>query len=409
MTNPLTQRDAQYVDDIERTAERLAENDERLQSGQINQEEHARSLAEATRQVAEIAAQNPDSAPVQTSVARTYIQAGNFEKAVAHASQAMALAPNDPFPITTRGLAYFQAGDYGQAAEDAKRALAADPKDPVAWSLHMLSKDRIAKAADPATPKPGATPGLSERSSEPMSLPENPYASRPTLRPDDDPEIARYKTEEGRDYARKVVAAEKAVKRKDYLTAFGLANAALSTYADNPRVLATRAAAAWNLRDFRTTASDATAVLKAYPDMPLMLTARAGAYNELGRHTDALKDAEKAVALAPNKARALLERAIAKEGLRDPAANVLADFRQAAEFDSRYKVDYERALARLAPQEREAALTATGAGIESSNSPSRRGTSAKKSRAPFSGLHLLAGVGGFLGIAAAGLLLTRRG
>lgn len=405
MTNPLAQREAKDVDDLERTSERIADSQEKLKTGQMKKEDYDRSLADATQKVAEIAAKNPASAPIQTSVARAYIQAGDLDKAVTHASQAMALAPNDPFPVTTRGFAYYQAKDFPKAAEDAKRALEIDPKDPVAHAIWMLSKGRSAGGSS-AIPETAARPGR-----DLVALPANPYASQPpALRPDDDPELARYKTEQGRAYARQVIATEKAVKRKDYLTAFGLANEALTTYADNPRVLAARAVAAWNLKDYRTAVSDASLVLKAHPDMHPMLIARAAAYNDMGRHDDALRDAERAVAMAPRNARALLERALAREGLHEPAEGILSDYKRAADLDPQFAPDYEQALAKLMPaSSRQGAAQAASAPSPANNAQVFLGTLAQRvRRAQPSNFQIAAGLAGLLGLAAAGFLFIRR-
>lgn len=403
MTNPLAQEDAYNVDTLERTAESIAENQEKLKTGQMKKEDYDRSLAQATRKVAEIGTKHPQSAPVQTSVARAYIQTGDLDKAITHASQAMALAPNDPFPVTTRGFAYYQAKDFPKAAEDAKRALEIDPKDPVAQAIWMLSKGRSGPS-NAAIPEAAARPGR-----DPVALPANPYALPPAaLRPDDDPEIARYKTEQGRAYARQVVATEKAVARKDYLTAFGLANDALTTYADNPRALAARAVAAWNLRDYRTTVSDASLVLKAHPDMYPMLTARAAAYNDMGRHDDALRDAERAVTMAPRNARALLERAIARDGLHEPAEGVLADYKHAAELDPQFTPDYEQVLAKLMPSgSRRGTAQIAGTRDSADSAEAFIGTLMKKDR-KFSNFEIAAGLVGLLGLTAAGFLFVRR-
>lgn len=361
-TNPMSADLAEYVGTLERAVETIADSQDKLKAGQIKPEEYAKTLAETTQAAAVIVAKRPESAPVQTSVARVYTQAGDYPKAIEHASKAIDLTPKDPFPLTTRGLAYYQSGDFAGAAADAKRALALDPSDPVAKAIYELSKDRV-----PGDGGSGLKNSLARAGRDVVSMPESPFASaagaEAAARLDDDPEIARYNTEEGRRLARQIISAERAMKRKDYVTAFGRANEALTTFADNPRVLAARAVSAWNLGEYRTTIADATRVMQALsggsPIMHPMLVARAAASSELGRHSDALRDAQKAIDLFPQSGRAYLERAIAKEGLHDTPAGVVEDFKRAAELDAHFTPDYERALARLMPEDAGGAASST--------------------------------------------------
>ena len=357
------------MDVIERAADKIADNQEKLKAGQIKQEEYDKSLAEKKQRVDEIVDKQPKSAAVQTSGARFAIQAGDYPSAINRASTAMNLAPNDPFPVTTRGLAYYNSGDFPRAAADAKRALALAPDDPVAKAIYELSKDRV-----PGNGGSGLQQALASARRELATLPQSPYVAAGDLsgarvgglRTEDDPEVARYQSEQGRRLVRRMIAAEKAMLRKDFFSAFGHANEALAmSPGDNPRAQIVRAVSAWNLGEYCTTIADASKVLQALkggdPNAHPMLVARAAASSELGRYSDALRDAQAAIAFFPQSGRAHLERAIAKEGLRDTPESVLADFKRAAELDARFTPDYDRALARLMPAakpEREAAPAA---------------------------------------------------
>ncbi len=370
-TIPIDPREADYAGRLERGIEKNQADQEKLKSGQMKREDYDKSVVEMKQKIAEAAAVNPESASVQTSAARAYIQVGDNAKAVERASQAMALVPNDSFPIMTRSLAYYKARDYPKATEDAKKALGVDPNNAAARTLYLLSKDRAAGGSlvDASVPR-------LRHIMNTVTLPPNPYLAEPVSRGsslqgearlDDDPELARYKTEKGRAYAREIISAEDAMRRKDYLTAYGLSNKAMTTYADNPRLLAVRAVSAFGLQNFRTAALDASLVLKAHPNMPSMLTTRAAAYNELGRHAEALEDAQKAVSLAPSgtDGRPFLERAIAREALHDTPANVFEDYKRAAELDPQFTADYESALARLRPDQASQAETAgPGKGLQ---------------------------------------------
>ncbi len=399
---------AENMDSCERSVEKLSTDQDNLKTGKITQQDYDKSLAETKQKVEEAAAKFPESAPVQTSAARAFIQAGDNAKAVEHATQAMTLAPNDPFPATTRSLAYYKAKDYPKAARDAKKALEIDPSNSAARALYLLSKDRPAGGTllDASAPRV-------RHVMETMSLPENPFNAKPETRPNDDPEIARYKTEAGRNYVRQIISAERALKRKDYLTAYGAANAAMATYADNPRIMATRAVAAFGLQDFKTAVSDADLVLKAHPNMSSLLTTRAAALNEMSRHAEALRDAQKAIAASPSSARAYLERAVARENLNDAAAGALEDYRRAAELDAQFTPDYYQALSRLRPEQPgPTGQAATAGSAKGSTEPA---PSPRKSLwdllgpvRGFVSMHLYA-FAGLLVLAAAGLALSRRG
>lgn len=364
-TTPIDPADAGDVSKLEQEIVHIQSDQEKLKAGQLKQEEYDKAVAASKEKVADIAAKRPESAPVQTSAARVYTQAGDYPKAIEHASKAIELAPKDPFPLTTRGMAYYGSGDFAGAAADAKRALALDPSDSVAKAIYELSRDRV-----PGDGGSGLKNSLARAGRDVVSMPESPFASaagaEAAARLDDDPEIARYNTEEGRRLARQIISAERAMKRRDYITAFGRANEALTTFADNPRVLAARAVSAWNLGEYRTTIADATRVMQALsggsPIMHPMLVARAAASSELGRHSDALRDAQKAIDLFPQSGRAYLERAIAKEGLHDTPASVVEDFKRAAELDAHFTPDYERALARLMPEDAGRAASSTMSG-----------------------------------------------
>ena len=172
ITNPMTARWAEDVGTLERKAEEVAQNQEKLKTGQIKQEDYDKSIADSLKLGEQIAAKNPESAPIHTSVARLDIQAGQYPKAIEHATTAIGLAPKDPFPLTTRGLAYYQSGDFASANADAKRALALDPADTVAKAIYELSKDRV-----PGDGGSGLKNSLTRAGRDVVSMPESPFAS----------------------------------------------------------------------------------------------------------------------------------------------------------------------------------------------------------------------------------------
>ncbi|MEK7381962.1 MAG: hypothetical protein AAB262_01590, partial [Elusimicrobiota bacterium] len=71
-----------------------------------------------------------------------------------------------------------------------------------------------------------------------------------------------------------------------------------------------------------------------------------------GDFAGALADAEKAAGINPGSARAVLRRAVAKEGLGRPSEEVLADYRRAAELDGAHAALRDAAFSRLLPARR---------------------------------------------------------
>ena len=350
-TRLLNAGEAGDVEKIETTKGQVAADQEKLKSGQISAETYAKSLADAKDVVIAIAARQLESAAVQTSAARTMTQAGDYGKAIDYATKGIALAPKDPFPLTTRGMAYYDAGDFAKAGADAEHALALDPGNPVAKAIFELSKKRV-----PGDGGAGLQRALARAGREISAMPESPYlpAESPAATqavPDDDSRLAVYKTPQGRRYARQFITAERAMKRRDFMTAYGLANEALGSFADNPNLLAVRAISAWNLGEYRTTINDTTQILGKIPDgngvQGPMLVARASALNDAGRPAEALRDASKAITLFPRNARAYQERAIAKEALHESPESVAADYKEAADIDPSMKPAYDEAMERL--------------------------------------------------------------
>lgn len=350
-TNPiLSPNQADKVTIAEKEIQTIEDNRDKLKTGQMKPEEFDKSLAESKQKIAEAAAEEPESAPVQTSAARAYIVAGDTEKAVAHATKAIELKPDDPFPVMTRSIARFEAKDYPKAAEDAKRALEMDPDNPAIKALYMLSKDRPAGG----TIVGGAQTRV-QRAIERAALPANPYApadlgAASGKREDEPPELARYKTEQGRAFARQIISAEKAMTRRDFLTAFGLANQAMLVSPDNQRLMAARAVSAYGLGEYKTAAEDASRVLALHPFHIPMLLARAMALNDMRRHAEALADADRGIQISPTLGKLYRERAIAKEGLGDSKESALVDYKRASELDPQFTSDYLAALSRLSPQ-----------------------------------------------------------
>jgi len=81
----------------------------------------------------------PDSAADYCKRAKTHLDRGNYDRAIADFSQAIALAPGDLSARVGRGLAYHLKGEKDLAAEDFRAALALiDPQRPRAPSPQLV-------------------------------------------------------------------------------------------------------------------------------------------------------------------------------------------------------------------------------------------------------------------------------
>jgi tetratricopeptide (TPR) repeat protein len=107
------------MDGSERAVENLKKQQADLKAGKLAQEAYDKSLAETKLKVEEGAAKFPESAPVQTSAARAFIQAGDSEKALEDYRRAAELDPSFTADYTS-ALARLAARAPAQAAPAAE-------------------------------------------------------------------------------------------------------------------------------------------------------------------------------------------------------------------------------------------------------------------------------------------------
>lgn len=135
----------------------------------------------------------------------------------------------------------------------------------------------------------------------------------------------------------------------------GARDQAQAAVADDPRSsrafqqLARSAGAAL---DFPAAEQAASRAMDIDGPTPALLCLRSEARAGRGDFEGALQDAEKAASINPASARAVLRRAVAKEGLGRPAQEVLADYGRAAELDASHAAMRDAAFSRLAPSRR---------------------------------------------------------
>ncbi|MBI3552931.1 MAG: protein kinase [Elusimicrobia bacterium] len=119
-----------------------------------------------------------------------------------------------------------------------------------------------------------------------------------------------------------------------------------------PRALVERAASELKAKDYAAAEKDATKAMDLGYRKSSAFNTRSAARTGLGRFKEAFADADMAVKFSSLSATGYLNRAAAREGLGAPAADILADFKQASEFDRRWESVYEDAQKRYAVPEK---------------------------------------------------------
>lgn len=138
----------------------------------------------------------------------------------------------------------------------------------------------------------------------------------------------------------------------DVAGAESAARAAVAADAASARALQQLARAANAALDFPTAEEAAGRALALEAPTPAVLCLRSEARSGRGDYDGALADAQAAARLNPASGTAALRVAVAKEGLRRPPEESLADYRRAADLDPALAPVRDAAVARLAPPAR---------------------------------------------------------
>ncbi|MBI5631002.1 MAG: tetratricopeptide repeat protein [Elusimicrobia bacterium] len=164
---------------------------------------------------------------------------------------------------------------------------------------------------------------------------------------------------------------------------FALQSLAGAQEPQDPRVFLRRAKALLESGSYGLAAEAATKALELGYDRVSPYNLRSQAYAGEGRYEEALADAEKAVRLHPSGSAGYINRATAKEGLKYPPQDILADYKKASALDARLMLRYAAAMGKYAPG-REVAVGKT------ESVPAKR----RKARDIFLGASTLAALGG---------------
>lgn len=102
----------------------------------------------------EAAAQaNPDSAQAQFELANSYVDAGQWQKALAAYQKTVELDPNYQAAYANMGVVYYQLGQFDLAALQYKKALELDPRDgDAAYNLGALYLQQALTNSNPPDP-----------------------------------------------------------------------------------------------------------------------------------------------------------------------------------------------------------------------------------------------------------------
>lgn len=130
------------------------------------------------------------------------------------------------------------------------------------------------------------------------------------------------------------------------------AQAAVAADPRSSKALQQLARAAGAALDFPAAEQAASRAMEIEGPTPALLCLRSEARAGRGDFVGALADADKAAGINPGSGKAVLRRAVAKEGLGRPSEEVLGDYRRAAELDDAHAAIRDAAFARLAPSGR---------------------------------------------------------
>ena len=101
---------------------------ERLAAAKTEEERKATAAAEAEAKRKSEEAERQRQAAALVSQSSTALNNGDNDKAIATASEALRLNPDDAVALTNRGVAYARKGDYDQALADYDKAIRREPK-----------------------------------------------------------------------------------------------------------------------------------------------------------------------------------------------------------------------------------------------------------------------------------------
>jgi tetratricopeptide (TPR) repeat protein len=135
--------------------------------------------------------------------------------------------------------------------------------------------------------------------------------------------------------------------RDDHAAARRSYTGALKRRQGEPRAMAGRAAARFELKEYAGAVEDASAALAAEPDA---LFTRAASYAALGRHEESVRDWTAYLARRPKDAQAWTNRGNVHERMGNRSA-AIADWRQAVKLDPNLEAQFGPLMADPAPRD----------------------------------------------------------
>lgn len=348
--------------EVEKDIEKVKAATEALNDPKLSPQQKdlaGKALQESTNKVNILADKFLESPKVQNSAARHSLQTGDIATGILRAEKAEQLARKKKDPelladaLTTRSLGAWYSGDYARALRDADQVLQVRPDDPVAMSVKKLSEGRTPQMGA-AIKNSAANQELKGQLDELLTLSQ--LMKSPEIK------VAGGRAANRQEANKKLEDVMRQIQVGDAVGALQKADEVLKIDPAIPDIYMQRALA-WTMMNDKSRSIEelgkAIALWTAIPrkdgdKRPLSSahTMRAGALLEKGRPQPAFHDADKAVGLNPNSAAAHFQRARAGEALKHQAAQILADFKRAAEIDPKsYQDAYEKAAARLAAGE----------------------------------------------------------
>lgn len=285
---------------------------------------------------------NPENGPAHLTLAKAYVAVGQTKAAKAALNTAMTLTPNDPGPYTLLGEMHLAANDWKGDVTAQNQALALNPNDADAYVARAIAEleggqptpaladANHAAALGSTDPRVHLVRGFVAAGKEDWKTADLEETQYLYAMPDNPLVLAAYSQAE-----------EALGHNQEALAAINHAIALVSTA---PDFYLQRASVEDQMRLFSDEMADLTTVISnAGSDKDLLyhtLLLRAGAEQQAKLLALAMKDAQRAVALAPDKAPAYTAEAVLARAMGDDKAAIIDDGR-AITRDKNYIPAYE--------------------------------------------------------------------
>lgn len=287
-------------------------------------------------------AAHPESPLVNNSASNFYQDRGDLKRSGELADQGLAHASPDGDPkltanlLSNRGTSRYAEGRFEESRDDAKQAYEIDPTNKRAFELYQFSESALRAQAQPEEVK--------EKVSRLLALIDQNISHNPK-------EWVDQQTKKPTKAGWLVAQVIEARKAGDLKKALEHAEEAVQADPGDPMTYFQRGRLQMDAKNYNAAVLDLSRAMAKGWDEKLLFTLRADALlnaaktgpapDQVKRFKAALADAHMAAAKDPKDAKAYLLRGMAKDMLKFPAADILADLKHAADLKPEYASFYQ--------------------------------------------------------------------